>query len=96
MLNPLRYLDQAKHHHPIDRLGNLNGIVSGITLYPQLFHAYTSKSLEGLSLITFSLIFVNSAIWILYAKHRKLPALLISSILNAISSLGIGILIITQ
>jgi uncharacterized protein with PQ loop repeat len=91
-----KLFNQPFHQHTIDHIGNLNGLVSGITLYPQLFHALNARSLEGLSFTTFVLIFLNSAIWIAYAIHRKLPALLISSVLNAFSSLGITILIFIQ
>src|SRR5512133_1149587 len=96
MINFKELFNQPFHHHTIDRIGNLNGLISGITLYPQLFHALNARSLEGLSALTFSLIFINSAIWIAYAIHRKLPALLISSVLNAFSSMGITILIFLQ
>lgn len=78
----------------IDKLGNANGFLSGITLYPQLIQSAISKSTEGLSMITFFLILANSVIWIAYASHRKLPALLISSALNALSSACIVILIL--
>lgn len=96
MIHAFKFLEQKAHHHPIDRLGNINGLISGVTLYPQLFHAFTSKSLEGLSLTTFILIFLNSAVWIAYAKHRKLPALLISSVLNGLSSGAIATLILVR
>lgn len=92
----LRFLDLQVHHHPIDILGELNGIISGITLFPQLYKAITSASLEGLSITTFVLIFLNSAVWIAYALHRKLSALFISSCLNAAASLGIALAILQQ
>jgi uncharacterized protein with PQ loop repeat len=94
MFNLKKLFVQPYHHHPIDQIGNINGLVSGITLYPQLFYAIYAKSIEGLSLLTFVLIFINSLVWVAYAVHRKLPALLISSALNAFSSLGISLLII--
>lgn len=88
--------DFSRHHHPIDYIGDLNGLISGITLYPQLYHAYTSHSLAGLSLTTFILILLNSIIWIAYAIHRNLTALLVSSCLNALSSLGITLILIIR
>ncbi len=70
------------HKHPIDKVAEVNGILSGIALYPQLFKAILSKSVEGLSLYTFIFIFVSSAVWIWYARHRSLPQVMISSSLN--------------
>lgn len=88
--------DLNQHHHPIDYLGDINGLISGITLYPQLYHAYTSNSLAGLSLTTFVLILLNSIIWIAYAIHRNLTALLVSSCLNALASFGIALILILK
>lgn len=76
----------GRHHHPLDKIAELNGLLSGIALYPQVFKAIISRSVTGLSLYTFLFIFINSIIWICYAHHRNLPQVLISSFLNCIAA----------
>ena len=78
------------HQHFIDKLAFLNGFISGIALYPQVWTVITSKTTEGLSLISFVLIFTNSFVWLVYSMHRTLISLAIASILNITAS---GILI---
>jgi len=78
------------HHHFIDRLAFVNGIISGIALYPQVWAVLTTDSVAGISLSTFILIFLNSLVWLAYAIHRGLLSLGIASIFNLIAS---GILI---
>ena len=77
------------HSHPIDRLADVNSIVSGIALYPQLFKIIFDDSIIGLSYVTFLIIAINSLVWIAYGYHRRSMPLLISSLLNLISSTGI-------
>jgi uncharacterized protein with PQ loop repeat len=74
------------HHHLIDRLAIINGFVSGIALYPQVWIVFTQGSTDGLSLTTFLLVLTNSAIWIVYAMHRGLVSLGIASLLNFFAS----------
>ncbi len=81
------------HNHFIDKLALLNGLISGLALYPQVYSVLVTDSLAGLSLTTFVLIFINSVIWFFYAVHRALFSLGLASLLNSIAS-GILILII--
>lgn len=74
------------HHHFIDKLAFLNGFVSGVALYPQLYSVVTGGSTTELSLATFVIIFVNSIVWLLYSIHRNLLSLGIASLLNSIAS----------
>jgi uncharacterized protein with PQ loop repeat len=77
----------ARHPvHPIDRLANANGIITGLALWPQLIKALISGSTGDLSFWAFSIIFLNSAVWTAYAWHRSLTPLKISSVLNLIAS----------
>ena len=75
-----------QHHHPIDRLANVNGIVTGLALWPQLIKALVTHSTEDLSLWAFAIIFINSVVWTAYAWHRSLTPLKVSSILNLVAS----------
>ncbi|MFH1078156.1 MAG: PQ-loop repeat-containing protein [Patescibacteria group bacterium] len=83
-----------KHNHPIDRIAKLNALVSGVALYPQLIKVICTGNVVGFSFLTYALIILNSVVWIVYAVHRKLLPLLISSILNCMAALGIVLFII--
>lgn len=74
------------HHHFIDKLAFANGIISGIALYPQVWKLFVSGSTAGISLVSFSIIFLNSLVWLMYAVHRELVSLAIASILNTVAS----------
>jgi uncharacterized protein with PQ loop repeat len=79
-------MEPVIHRHLIDRLAFANGIISGIALYPQVWNVVTTGTVSGISAVTYLLILVNSLIWILYAIHRGLLSLGIASLLNAVAS----------
>lgn len=70
------------HHHLIDRLAIIVAFSSGFALYPQVWKLYTLGPTEHISLITFSLMFLNSCVWVVYAFHRRLLSLAIASFFN--------------
>jgi uncharacterized protein with PQ loop repeat len=74
------------HHHLIDRLAIAAGIFSGIALYPQVIYITTAGTLDGVSLPTYTIIFINSFVWLAYSIHRGLISLGIAAILNIIAS----------
>lgn len=80
------------HTHFIDKLAVLNGFVSGVALYPQIYQILAHGVPNTLSTITLALIFLNSLVWVAYAIHRLLISLLIASALNLIAA-GILLLI---
>jgi len=79
--------EETVHHHFIDRVAVIAGIASGVALYPQVVSVILNHSTEGLSITSFFIICINSIVWSLYAVHRKITALVISSVLNTIASL---------
>ncbi len=79
------------HHHFIDKLALLNGFVSGIALFPQVWSVLVSGSSAGISLPTYLLILFNSIVWLFYAMHRRLFSVGISSVFNIVAS---GILVL--
>lgn len=91
-----RIFSLDRHKHPIDRLAKINALVSGVALYPQLFKAISTGDVFGFSLFTYILISVNSLVWLIYAMHRKLVPLLVSSILNAFAGVAIIYLILVS
>lgn len=76
----------AFHRHPIDRLGDANGLLTGIALYPQVFHLVMDHSTDGLSPATFFIIGFTSVIWLAYAIHRRVVPLMMSSTMNLLAS----------
>lgn len=74
------------HQHLIDRIALVNGFVSGVALYPQVWAVLANGSTTGISLPTFTLILLNSIVWLLYALHRGLISLGIASVLNILAS----------
>ncbi len=79
-----------EHNHLIDTLALANALLSGITLYPQLFILIRSEvDIQSVSVLSFALIVLNSLIWLWYGVHRKTYPLIISSSLNAIAATAI-------
>jgi len=74
------------HTHWIDKLAILNGFVSGGALLPQVWKVISKGDVQGLSAVSFGIIFMNSAVWGIYAFHRRLLSLFIASLLTGISS----------
>jgi hypothetical protein len=82
------------HNHWIDKIALLNSVMSGLTLFPQLYVITSAHYHEGsLSTLSFGLILSNSLIWLWYGIHRRSPPLIISSFLNVIASSLILIII---
>ncbi len=83
------------HNHWIDKLALLNAVLSGVTLYPQLYLLLVTEiNSESISVLSFALILSNSIIWLWYGVHRGTYPLIISSALNAIAAGAILILLV--
>ena len=74
-----------EHHHFIDKLGTLNGIISGVVLYPQIYVILFLHVQNTLSLPTLLLIVLNNIVWFLYGMHRSVWPTVISAALSAIA-----------
>ncbi len=74
------------HHHLIDKIAIYTGIISGLALYPQVYIVIVTKNITGLSSVSFCIILLNSLVWTIYAMHRRLVPLIISSALNTLAS----------
>ncbi len=84
----------VEHNHLIDKIALANALLSGVTLYPQLYILLTNNAdIQNISILSFGLILSNSLIWLWYGVHRKTYPLIISSSLNAIAS-GVILLIL--
>lgn len=73
------------HNHVIDKIAIIVGFTSGISLYPQVWKIVTNQS-DGISVVTFGIIFMNSVVWLMYAFHRRLFSLMLASTLNLLAS----------
>lgn len=74
------------HVHIIDRLAFANGILSGISMFPQAIQVMVTGQIAGISVVTSVIIWINSIVWLMYAIHRGLISITISSVLNVIAS----------
>lgn len=70
------------HTHFIDRLAVLNGLVSGVALYPYIYQILFAGVDNNLSTLTLLLILGNSVVWFAYALHRLLVSLLVAATLT--------------
>lgn len=79
--------NEIPHNHLIDRIALWNGLISGVTLYPQLYLMITGQyQIGNLSGLSFALILLNSLVWLIYGAHRNIIPLVISSFLNAVAA----------
>lgn len=74
------------HTHFIDKLAVLNGFLSGVALYPQIYLILYGGVPNTLSELTLWLILLNNVVWFAYAFHRLLVSLLIAAALNTVAA----------
>lgn len=65
----------------LDRLTFMVGIIGPLTVLPQIFTIFSSHSAQGVSLMTWALIFVVTFPWILYGIAHKDKSIIVSFIL---------------
>lgn len=74
-----------EHHHFIDKLGTLNGVISGVVLYPQIYAVLILHVPNTLSLSTLLLLIFNNVIWCLYGFHRSIMPTMVSGALSVVA-----------
>ncbi|HXE09901.1 MAG TPA: hypothetical protein VN554_00565 [Verrucomicrobiae bacterium] len=79
----------------LDKLTFVAGVVGPFTVLPQTYAIFSSHSAKGVSLATWSLIFIVTFPWILYGIAHKDRSIIVSFILWEIVNLSvvIGVLI---
>jgi uncharacterized protein with PQ loop repeat len=93
-------------HHPQHRIKKVNpdyidsvmsvvAIVSPLTIIPQIVQIYTTKDVEGISLITWIFSVITSTIWVVYGFHHKDKPIIFNSIMGAFfcSLIAIGVFV---
>lgn len=71
----------------LDRLTFIAGVVGPFTVVPQIYSIFSTHSADGVSLATWSLIFIVTFPWILYGIAHKEKSIIVSFILWEIANL---------
>lgn len=74
------------HHHLIDKLSVLNGVVTGLALYPQIYLILVSHVENTLSPMTLWLLVVNNIVWIIYGVHRSIVPVIVTGFLSGFAA----------
>ncbi len=79
----------------LDKLTFVAGVVGPFTVLPQTYSIFSTHSAKGVSLATWSLIFIVTFPWILYGLAHKEKSIIVSFILWEIVNLSvvIGVLV---
>ena len=81
-----------EHHHFIDKLGTLNGVVTGFVLYPQIAVILFWNVPNNLTLLMVLLTIFTNIIWFTYGHHRGILPTMIAAALNVVA--GVTLLVI--
>ena len=73
----------------LDKLTFVVGVIGPFTVLPQIYTIYTTKTAVGVSLLTWTLIFVVTFPWILYGVAHKDKSIIVSFILWEIMNLSV-------
>lgn len=65
----------------LDKLTFVVGVIGPFTVLPQIYSIFTTKSAAGVSLATWTLIFIVTFPWILYGIAHKEKNIIVSFIL---------------
>ena len=65
----------------LDKLTFVAGVVGPFTVLPQIYSIFTEKSADGVSLLTWLLIFIVTFPWILYGIAHKEKSIIVSFVL---------------
>lgn len=73
----------------LDKLTFIVGVVGPFTVLPQIYSIFSTKSADGVSLITWALIFIVTFPWILYGMAHKERNIIVSFILWEVVNLTV-------
>jgi hypothetical protein len=79
-------IEALSHHHFIDKLAVVNGAVSGLALYPQIYLILALGVPNTLSSLTLWVILGNNIVWTMYGVHRSLASVTIAGVLSGFAS----------
>jgi uncharacterized protein with PQ loop repeat len=80
------YHDSPFPHHvswkrQLDRLMYVIAVVAPMSYAPQVYKVFTTQVVDGLSVVSFILLFVINALWFLYGVAHRSQPLIITSVL---------------
>jgi len=73
----------------LDKLTFVAGVVGPFTVMPQIYTIFSTQSADGVSLATWSLIFVVTLPWILYGIAHKEKSIIVSFALWEVANLTV-------
>ncbi|HUY52960.1 MAG TPA: hypothetical protein VMV24_00060 [Candidatus Dormibacteraeota bacterium] len=73
----------------LDKLTFIVGIIGPFTVLPQTYSIFVTKSASGVSLTTWTLIFIVTFPWILYGIAHKEKSIIVSFILWELVNLSV-------
>jgi uncharacterized protein with PQ loop repeat len=73
----------------LDRLTFVAGVIGPFTVLPQIFSIFSTHSAQGVSLMTWALIFIVTFPWILYGIAQKDKSIIVSFILWEVVNLAV-------
>ena len=65
----------------LDKLTFVAGVIGPFTVLPQIYSIFSTKSAQGVSFVTWLLIFIVTFPWILYGVAHKDKSIIVSFIL---------------
>jgi uncharacterized protein with PQ loop repeat len=75
----------------LDKLTFVAGVIGPFTVLPQIYSIFSTRSAAGVSLVTWTLIFVVTFPWILYGMAHKDKSIIVSFFLWEVANLTVVI-----
>ncbi len=73
----------------LDKLTFIVGVIGPFTVLPQIISIFSTKSAAGVSLTTWSLIFIVTFPWILYGIAHREKSIIVSFVLWEVANLAV-------
>ena len=68
-------------------LGLIAGTLSCITLVPQIFKSWKSKSVKDISVVSFMIVVISTLIWLVYGIWKQLPSVILTNVVVCLSAI---------
>lgn len=75
----------------LDKLTFVVGVIGPFTVLPQIYSIFSTQSANGVSLVTWALIFIVTFPWILYGLAHKDKSIIVSFTLWEVMNLAVVI-----